>query len=358
MKHRFGKSTRIALMLSFILHIVLMFVLVASQQKNPGPEEGTTHVDITKIYPKRRTKLTPKHNPRPLPEVVPVKMKRGQRQVAVAQPVPLPPATVPFTHENPELPQQRFTLPAPRVSEIGKPGVSTGASITSESAGGESGTGEFVPKKIYRPSVTLQMVKPPVEDILPDIGELMLPDIALVRIGERILANNTTGVADIVFVIDASGSMKDNINAIRDYLNKMTDLFEEAELDFTLGVVIFRDSTAFAMLGWDFEVIPQTRSVAKIKRSLARVKCRGGEKTMDALVRAADEITPRQNAKLHFILVTDEYVSGSYAANDVYNKIKDAKIQVDVIGRNEPFQKFIARSTGGLWIPISSLGTQ
>ena len=358
MKRRFGKSIRNALMLSFILHIVLMLVLVASHRSNPGGEEDATYVDITKTYPKRRTKLTPKHKPRILPELVPVKMKRGQPKVAAAQPVPLPPATVPFTHKNPEIPNQRFTLPTLRASEIGKPGMSAGASIISEDVGEESGIGEFVPRNIYRPSVTLQFVKPPVEEILPDIGELMLPDIALVRIGEHILANNTTGIADIVFVIDASGSMKDNIDAIRNYLRKMTDLFESAELDFTLGVVIFRDSTAFAMLGWDFEVIPQTRSVTKIKRSLARVKCRGGEKTMDALVRAADEITPRQDAKLHFILVTDEYVSGAYAANDVYRKMKEAKIQVDVIGRNEPFQRFIARGTGGLWIPISSLGTQ
>jgi hypothetical protein len=152
--------------------------------------------------------------------------------------------------------------------------------------------------------------------------------------------------------------MKDNINAVRNHLNQMTELFDDAELDFTLGIVIFRDNTGYNMLGWDFELVPQTRSVSQIKRLLGQVKCRGGEKALDALMRAADEVTVRRNTDVHFILITDEYVSGNYSARDVLIKMTNAKIKVDVIGRDEPFQKFITRSTGGLFLPISSLGAQ
>ena len=106
----------------------------------------------------------------------------------------------------------------------------------------------------------------------------------------------------------------------------------------------------------DFEVIPQTRSVPKIRRALSQVKCRGGEKAVDALIRAADEVQYRKNADVHFILVTDEYVSGGYSASDVLQKMKDCNIKVDVVGLDEPFQKFITRTTGGIWLPIASLG--
>jgi Mg-chelatase subunit ChlD len=163
---------------------------------------------------------------------------------------------------------------------------------------------------------------------------------------------------DIVFIIDGSGSMKDNINAVRSHLNRMTHVFHKADIDFTLGIVIFRDRTAYNMFGLDFEVIPQTKSVHEIKNALSKVKCRGGEKALDALIRAADEVELRQNSEAHFILVTDEYVTGNYTAADVLTKMRSSNIKVDVIGLEEPFHGFITRRTGGIWLPISSLGAQ
>ena len=196
------------------------------------------------------------------------------------------------------------------------------------------------------------------DDTLPDISTLPMPNVILARIGQHVLANRTADLVDIVFIIDGSGSMKDNINAVRNHLSQMTKLFDDAELDFTLGIVIFRDNTGYNLLGWDFELVPQTRSVSQIKRLLGQVKCRGGEKALDALMRAADEVTVRRNTDVHFILITDEYVSGNYSAKDVLIKMTNAKIKVDVIGRDEPFQKFITRLTGGLFLPISSLEAQ
>ena len=55
------------------------------------------------------------------------------------------------------------------------------------------------------------------------------------------------------------------------------------------------------------------------------MKCRGGEKALDALMRAADEVTVRRNTDVHFILITDEYVSGNYSAKDVLIKMTNAK---------------------------------
>ena len=193
---------------------------------------------------------------------------------------------------------------------------------------------------------------------LSDVEGLTLPDLALTKVGRHIVANRSTDLVDIVFVVDGSGSMKNDIDAVREHLNNMTDLFDSAGMDFTIGVVAFRAGTGYGLLGLDFEVIPQTRSISQVKKVLSQLKFRGDENGLDALIRAADEVKFRRAAEVHFIFVTDEYVSGAYSSMDVVMKMKTSRIKVDVIGRDEPFQKFVAKSTGGLWLPISSLTIQ
>ena len=190
---------------------------------------------------------------------------------------------------------------------------------------------------------------------LSEITSLTQPDVALVKIGRHLLKTRESDTLDIVFVIDASKSMRNDISAVRNHLNQMTDLLKAGGLDFTVGLVAFRDGMSFSLLGWNFQVTPQTTSIQQIKKKLNSIRCRGGEKTLDALVQAADEVKFRKGAERRFILVTDEYVSGSYSPKKVMKKLKSEKIGVNVIGRNERFQKLLAQGTGGLWIPISSL---
>ena len=190
---------------------------------------------------------------------------------------------------------------------------------------------------------------------LSDVSRLTQPDVALIKIGHHLLKTRKGDTLDIVFVIDASKSMRNDIDAVRNHLNQMTDLLNSAELDFTVGLVAFRDGTSFSLLGWDFQVTPQTTSIQEIKKKLAAIHCRGGEKALDALVQAAAKVKFRRGAERRFILVTDEYVSGSYSPKRVLRKLKSEKISVNVIGRDEPFQKMLVQGTGGLWIPISSL---
>lgn len=193
------------------------------------------------------------------------------------------------------------------------------------------------------------------QKVSPDIAGLTQPELALARIARHILSTRTTDKMDIAFVIDASQSMGDDINAVRDRLSQMTDLFHAENLDFTVGVVAFRESTGFALLGWNFEITPQTNSISRIKNVLSGIKCRGGEKALNALVRAAREVKFRDGAERRFILVTDEYVSGKYSAKEVLAQIQGIHIHIDVIGRDEHLQKFIAQRTDGMWLPISSL---
>jgi len=189
----------------------------------------------------------------------------------------------------------------------------------------------------------------------PDIPGLTQSDLALAKIARNILSTRTSDKIDIVFLIDSSQSMRNDIEAVRDHLSHMTDLFQAEKLDFMVGIVAFRSSAGYGLLGWDFEVTPQTNSVATIKKVLSGIKCRGGEKALDALVRASDKVEFRKGAERRFILVTDEFVSGGYSAKEVLTKMQSEKIHVDVIGRDEKFQKLIAQRTAGIWLPISSL---
>ena len=359
MKVVIRKNIPNALIISIGLHIVLFLTLGALYRQKPDRyiETGTAF-DIAKIH-LRTPRLPLKRLPQvPLkPTVMPESMQQTQvlkvKTPSLQRPTsPISHQDVPLELQTPELSSethaQEYThgtgLQAKPVSGGSGKGIGLGSDFRGSGSKPGRRAGGFMAGTNGQPH--------------SDIGGLTLPDLALNKIAKHIVANKRTNLVDIVFVIDGSGSMKNDVDAVREHLNSMTDLFEGAGIDFTIGVVAFRAGTGYSLLGLDFEVIPQTRSTARVKKVLAQLKFRGDENGLDALIRAADEVTFRRDADIHFIFVTDEYVSGAYSSIDVMMKMKTARIKVDVIGRDEPFQKFIAKTTGGLWLPISSLTIQ
>lgn len=348
MKSKVSESFPIALILSICIHIVLVFVVIGLHQSEPRSINEITYLEISEVRsqralrPIKRDKFIP-------PKITPI----PQKQIDVNVNPSVTPVSVPkpIAHRNPITQVSGFSLPDTDTLGTGNSVIDSTTPSVNDGIDNQARIGNIKPPGVFR-NKTQRSFKPKIDNTLPQVSDLPLPRAILTRIGQHIVVNRTADNVDVVFVIDASGSMKDNINAVRSHLNRMTELFDAASIDFTLGIVVFRDK----MFGVDFEIFPQTRSVTQTKRLLAQVKCQGGEKALDALIRAADEVDYRQDADVHFILITDEYVSGDYSAKDVLNKIKQARIKVDVIGRDEKFQKFIAQSTGGLWLPISSLG--
>lgn len=353
MKQIMTNAFRYALILSLSVHVILVLVLTRLYLNDSSSIDEITYFEITEVQPRRATRsistlkderfIPPKFDP----------TKHQQVTVTVDPPVIALPALQPIKHQNPILHVSGIKLPNPKITGIGGPRISSSTPVGNHGIGNRPGIGELDASNLF-PKTKRESHKVPIDTTLPYVSDLPMPSVILARIGQHIVSNRGADKVDVVFIIDGSGSMKDNINAVRSHLNRMTALFNDADLDFTLGVVIFRDK----LLGLDFEVFPQTRSIAKIKRRLSQVKCRGGEQALDALIRAADEVAYRRDADVHFILITDEYVSGNYSAKDVLRKMLHARIKVDVVGRDEPFQKFITNRTGGLWLPISSLGTQ
>ena len=351
MKPKFTKSISYPLIFSAVLHGVLFFVFTVLYNPEPNLVNNITHLEIQHI-PTERALRTIKRQRYIPPKYIPV--RHNQLEVTVNPTITALPAAIPLAHQNPVIPIRGFSLPAPHTLEHKQAAINATTLNVVPGIGRYAKIGRIQSHKIFRGTKQQSFVAT-VDAALPVVNDLPLPTVVLERIGRHIVAHRGTDTVDVVFIIDASGSMKDNINAIRNHLHRMTEQFQTAGIDYTLGVVIFRDHATYNIFGWDFEVTPQTRSVLEIKRILAKVRCTGGEKALDALVRATDEVEYRRNADVHFLLITDEYVSGNYSARDVLTKMRDANIKVDVIGLDEPFQKCITRRTGGLWFPISSL---
>ena len=175
---------------------------------------------------------------------------------------------------------------------------------------------------------------------------------ALEGIAESIASGTSTSPVDIVFLLDASGSMEDNIRAVGGQLRRMVQVFQEKNVNFTLGIITFK------YLNRDTIVFPQTRDYAKYKYLLeSHVIQRGGdERAYDAIVKSIQRVKFRSNADRRFILVTDEATKGSYPITEVLSQCRSAGIKLDVIGVDRTLDKALAVQTGGLWFPIPGGG--
>ena len=185
-------------------------------------------------------------------------------------------------------------------------------------------------------------------------NDLFTIDTSLVKIARNIVSSSKD-IVDIVFLIDGSRSMRNDIESVRNHLQSMVDVLNLENMDFTIGVVIFRHHRGYGLLGWDFEVTQQTKSIGQVKKVLKKVKCIGGEKAIDSIYRATEEVKFRVGAERRFILVTDEYLAGSYKPEMVLDRLKSKKISLSIIGRKEQTQKKLAHQTFGIWLPIDSL---
>ena len=171
---------------------------------------------------------------------------------------------------------------------------------------------------------------------------------ALAGIAESIADGETEDAVDLVFLLDISGSMIDNIRAVGRQLNRMVTVFEEKGIDFTLGIVIFR------YLESDTIIHPQTRDSEKFKRLLTThvVAAMGDERAHNAIIKTIRRVNFREGVNRRFVLVTDELTKGSYTLSEVLTQCFKNNITVDVIGINHTTHRALTTKTGGLWFPI------
>ena len=171
---------------------------------------------------------------------------------------------------------------------------------------------------------------------------------ALEGIAESVADGKNEEAVDIVFLLDISGSMIDNIRAVGRQLNRMVEVFEEKGVDFTLGIVIFR------YLEGDTIIHPQTRDSERYKRLLTShvVAAAGDERAHNAIIKTIRRVNFREGVNRRFVLVTDEASKGSYTLPEVLRQCFKNNITVDVIGINHTTHRALTTKTGGLWFPI------
>ena len=205
------------------------------------------------------------------------------------------------------------------------------------------------PSQIDRPQT--DGVETPSLDREAQIGSL------LQTIASGIASGKDSPTVDIVFLLDISGSMEDNIHAVSRHLVDMVEIFQTEQLDFTMAMVPFHH------LAVQFH--QPTKDYQRYERLLENIKCGGDERAYEAIVKSISRIKFRPAARRRFILITDAPCTGPYTLNEVLRQCWAAEITIDIIGgveeaeaadplKAEREQKALARKTGGMWYPIPS----
>ncbi|MDA1192204.1 MAG: VWA domain-containing protein [Candidatus Poribacteria bacterium] len=184
---------------------------------------------------------------------------------------------------------------------------------------------------------------------------------ALARIGDNIAQTSLTDKADIVFLIDTSGSMHDNIVGVADSLLSMTAAIDREGIDYRIGIVEFHDlgqGSTLKMSGW-------SANPEQVRDRLYSMGELGDERALDAMLQTLNYMSFRPDADPHIILVTDEGMTTKWAGtnaeiakNELRSRILKETIQggvrVQVLGFPEKFQKELAAQTGGLFQSITT----
>ena len=181
----------------------------------------------------------------------------------------------------------------------------------------------------------------------------MMKDIA------RTLADaTTTQKVDVVFVLDETESMRDNIRGIRAYVDFLFEAFEREGRDATFGLITFTDET---------RKFGQTDDLGTFKNWLFDIGVDGGgdiaEAGLDALMAAVHKTKFRNGAQRFILLASDaafhdaDYDGKSvYSLDQVIEVLQNQQIRVDVIGLDYLPIRQIGLATGGTWRAIPGRG--
>ncbi len=201
-------------------------------------------------------------------------------------------------------------------------------------------------------------------------GEAGIFETAMYWMARNITDKNKTGKEDVVFLIDASGTMKDNIIAVARHLSMMIDVFKESDLNYTIGVIRFNRVLRVN----NVKIFEQTGDINKVKRTLRSIKCEGDERTLDAIEAGLTQVKFRDPVDKTFILVTDEAFTARTITRQTRKELKlgdmlqedfreivkmcqNDGVKVSILGIDDEMHKSLTKQTGGLWFQIPEQGS-
>ena len=165
--------------------------------------------------------------------------------------------------------------------------------------------------------------------------------------------------ADIVFVIDTTGSMNDKIDGLLNTCQRFVDEIAERNIDWRIAVVGFGDLT---VEGDKIVATSFGRNVEVIKKSLREIpRYAGGgnegESSLEALQKAMGLAGYRQSAINVFILVTDEpALHQGLTPSGITRQLMERGVLTFVISQAQEYFKAMASETGGEWFQRKSPG--
>ena len=204
---------------------------------------------------------------------------------------------------------------------------------------------------------TLEIVEAQEEGISPAVlveiqeKRKVLPKIAfpilMEKLAQEIVETSEGGPIDVVFVIDASGSMGDNIRSVIEHLTEMVDVYKDSKIDYALGVTEFSANNNKNKI----KVVQLTRSFTEYRRTLQDISVGGDENALDAIGQTVQELRFRPTSKRHFILVTDEPLTSQNGITlaTAIGHCREFGIYVNVLGLPLDEHQSLATQTGGKW---------
>ena len=168
-------------------------------------------------------------------------------------------------------------------------------------------------------------------------------------LASEIIATSDGGPIDVVFVIDASGSMSDNIEAVANHVIQMIDVYESSGVDYALGLTEF-----YAPVRNTIKVLQLTKNLSEYKENINAIISRRGENALDAIEKTVRKMQFRATSKKHLILVTDEPFTSieGKTVSDAIALCNEFGIYVNVLGLSNKDHKLLAARTQGSWYAI------
>jgi len=179
---------------------------------------------------------------------------------------------------------------------------------------------------------------------------------ALRRIAEHVTATRTKDQVDVVFVLDTSGSMRDNIQQVADNLFSMTNAFDRINIEYFLGMTEF----SVRHEGQILKRRPLVPDVGMLRHQMRNIRLSGDEHALDAIMDTFNSMEFRSSADKFLVLVTDEpattQLGMDFDLDEMRQKVIDTcrlyELHVNVLGHTEKYQTRLAEETDGLWQEI------
>jgi von Willebrand factor type A domain len=165
--------------------------------------------------------------------------------------------------------------------------------------------------------------------------------------------------ADLVFVIDTTGSMNDKIDGLIQSCQSFVDKLAAKHIDWAAAVVGFGDLT---VEGDRIVATPFSSGSDRVKsllRGLPRYSGGGneGESSLEALQAALDQPGYRPDAMKVVVLITDEpALQRKVRPSTMTGRLREAGAITFVLSPNINYFRSMATDTGGQWWNVDSGG--